>query len=120
MQIYQSAYLYSQKMLIRSRSRGPVGPDCDYLCGNVFYMPQNVPPQSILAQPLPSPRRPNSAVDRRPSSQKGTRSRGLKPICTVKTPKRVIQGSTFDAKQASKFHERCGPEWVPAPGKVMK
>ena len=85
-------------MLIRSRSRGPLGPEPDYLCGNVFYIPQNLPnplPQS-LPQNLPPPRRPNSAVERRPMKPK-------KPLCAIKTPKRVIQGSTFDAKQVKIF-----------------
>lgn len=41
-----------------------MAPDqCDFLCGNVFYMPQNVPQN--LPQMLPPPRRPSSAVERR-------------------------------------------------------
>ena len=97
-----------------------MAPDqCDFLCGNVFYMPQNLP-QNLsqpLPQMLPPPRRPSSAVERRTAmKQSDTRQKPRKPLCAIKTPKRVIQGSTFDAKQSSKFHERCLPDWVPAPG----
>ena len=102
-------------MLIRSRSRGPIGPECDFLCSNVFYMPHALPHN--LPQTLPLPKRPNSATPKRPNS---ATERGIlrpkKPLCAIKTPKRVIQGSSFDAKQTSKFHERCMPEWVPSPG----
>jgi hypothetical protein len=91
-------------MLIKSRPR-PLGPNCEFSYPNVFYMAQK------------SSKRPISA----PVALSGRRLfPPRKPVCAIRKPKRVLQGSKPEAKITSKFHERCYPHWVPAPGLTSK
>ena len=112
----------STKMLIKSKPRGPFGPLTDYSCAgqggqnDVFYMAK----RSQQKRPHSAPQKYVLNID----SVNATRRRSVPkpPGCVVAkkqaTSKRVLSGSQPAARVTSKYHERCLPHWVPAPGKT--
>ncbi len=119
-------------MLIKSRPRilGTKGPDCGFFSSYppgdvnnpVFYMPHGQPNrrgQQPKRKPGVSSKLTNLA---RPRSAP---LRPRKPVCATGRPeaaasKRVLNGSKIESKITSKYHERCFPHWVPAPGLSTK
>lgn len=106
------------QMLIKSKPRGPFGPLTDYSCdgqNEVFYMakkrPNSAPqPQKYVLANGHDSRQRRLGVPKKP------------PACVVKKKqsKRVLSGSQPTTRVTSKYHERCLPHWVPAPGKTIK
>ena len=104
------------QMLIKSKPRGPFGPLTDYSCEGqkeVFYMakkrPNSAPqPQKYVLDTGHESRQRRLGVPKKP------------PACVVKKKqsKRVLSGSQPTTRVTSKYHERCLPHWVPAPGKT--